>query len=140
MREYHPLDVRHPSNRDLLSRNYLLDPPSPDAGADKLARRDESRPGESRRSGSRPAASRPVPAAIGHREAPEPVAPWGRRERPDAAATPLPQTRRQGGSFWWNATIILVFLVIFASQNGMMAGFLDTLRDHARQMGIALPF
>ena len=37
MREYHPLDVRHPSNRDLLRRNYLLEPPSPTAGADKVA-------------------------------------------------------------------------------------------------------
>lgn len=125
MREYHPLDVRHPSNRDLLSRNYLLDPPSPGAGADKLAR---------------PAASRSAPAAGGNREVRQPAAPWGRRERSDTPAAAAPLTRRQGSSFWWNVTIILVFVAIFASQNGMLAGFLDTLRDMTRHMGIAVPF
>lgn len=124
MREYHPLDVRHPSNRDLLRRNYLLEPPSPTAGADKVA------------------PSRRAPAASGHREARQPSAPWGRRQTQAAPASPAgsaSQTRKKG-SAWWNAFIVLVFVVIFGSQNGWFEGPLDSLRLLARQNGVTLPF
>lgn len=127
MREYHPLDVRHPSNRDLLRRNYLLDPPSPTAGSATTA------------------PSRRAPAASGHREArpaaAQPVAPWGRRAQSATPAATTPrQTQRKSGGFLWNAFIVLVFVVIFGSQNGWFGSVLDSLRLLARQNGVTLPF
>lgn len=124
MSKYHPLDVRHPSNRDLLRRHYLLDPPAPHG------------PG----AGGQSVPARTVAqSALSENRRRQPAAPWGRREAsPTTVAAPA-TTRRVGG-FWWNAFIIGVFVVIFASQNGMLAGLLDTLRAMARQNGIALPF
>ena len=127
MRDYHPLDVRHPSNRDLLRRNYLLDPPSPTVGTAATA------------------PARRAPAASGHREArpapSQPVAPWGQRaQSARPATTPAHQTQRKSGGFLWNAFIVLLFLVIFGSQNGWFDSLLDSLRLLARQNGVTLPF
>lgn len=127
MRDYHPLDVRHPSNRDLLRRNYLLDPPSPTAGSASTA------------------PSRRAPATSGHREArpapSQPVAPWGRRtDSRTPTPAPTPQTSRKSGGFLWNTVIVLLFVVIFGSQNGWFDSLLDSLRLLARQNGVTLPF
>lgn len=119
MREYHPLDVRHPSNRDLMRRNFLLDPP-------------------------RAALATPRPAASGHREAPAsrpartPAAPWGQRREAAAPAQPAPTRRGRSGlqGFW----LVGLFLVIFGAQNGWIDPVLDWLRLTAWQLGITLPF
>lgn len=126
MSKYHPLDVRHPANRDLLSRNYLLDPPAASAAPASAS--------------ARASASDRSPAAAAQRAARQPAAPWGRRERTSAPPAATQTTGRRSGTFWWNALLVSVFVVIFASQNGMLVGVLDALRLLARQNGITLPF
>ncbi|MEZ5751125.1 MAG: hypothetical protein R3D60_03875 [Paracoccaceae bacterium] len=48
MSKYHPLDVRHPNNRDLLSRNYLLDPPRAAPTAPSRAAQSHASPSRSK--------------------------------------------------------------------------------------------
>lgn len=119
MREYHPLDVRHPSNRDLMRRHYLLDPPANLADPVPVVA--------------------PAPrAASGHREAP--TAPWGRKPAQAREPATAPQTRRKSGGFLWNTALVAIFVIIFGSQNGWFDGLLDSLRLFARQNGVTLPF
>lgn len=125
MSKYHPLDVRHPANRDLLSRNFLLDPPSASAGAEKAP--------------ARTTAEAALRAASATGETRQPGAPWARSDRSTTPVGAAPATPRRG-RFFWNAFIVIVFLVIFGSQNGMLGGLLDNLRLLAWQNGVTLPF
>lgn len=137
MREYHPLDVRHPANRDLLRRNFLLDPPRATSG--------DTAPSRAAPSNARPA----VPGgASGNREAPPSraqipsrpqaaAAPWGRGRDVSSAA---PVTQRRKGSGLSSFLLVGLFLVIFGAQNGWVDPVLDWLRQTAWQFGITLPF
>lgn len=108
MSKYHPLDVRHPANRDLRSRTFLLDPPSQEQG--KPARRVQ-RPSRTRQA---------APAS-----ASTPVNPWG--ERGKAALSSLrsraetgrgPVTRRRRGGMLNLVILIAVGVYVFSRPDG----------------------
>jgi len=129
MSKYHPLDVRHPSNRSLLHRNYLLHPPAPVA--------------------ERVATERPLAAGSASTRSRTPftrsvAGPWGGSAAAAAAvaAVPAAVARRAGGISRKLRLLIfgLIALVIVARQTDLLEPVLWQLRLWARQLGFELPF
>jgi len=112
MSKYHPLDVRHPANRALERRNFLLDPPRADLTKPPRPRA-ERRP--------RAAATTTPPAA--------PAAPWGRNRA--AASTPAsgasPTQAPTRFSFGFSRLILIGVALYLLNRSGALEGLLDTL-------------
>lgn len=114
MSKYHPLDVRHPANRNLERRNFLLDPPRADLTKPPRPRIERSSPGRT---------TTPPPAT--------PTTPWGRARAAAGAATagtrsalPTRATGQQSSGRWR-----LVFLLIVVLTMLYNAGALDAIGD-----------
>lgn len=131
MSKYHPLDVRHPANRDLERRNYLLEPiaqPAPAAPAEKPAR--------AARRTSPPPAQAPAQVA---------ASPWGRpkpsRRGAQPAVTPAPEQAGSGfGGFLRSLFIVAVIVTLLATQTNLLDPLLTEIRFRALDLGIRLPF
>lgn len=91
MSRYHPLDVRHPDNRDLRRRNFLLDPPA-GSGRTRTARRRDS----DQHPVSAETAAPEHPASGKDTNTRSPFAPWGGRPpEPPTTAPVAPQDTAQ---------------------------------------------
>lgn len=134
MSKYHPLDVRHPSNRDLTRRDYLLDPAPVRSAAPTPARATAARTEKAR------------PAGIA-----QPAAPWSdsntsRRAATQTAASNVPATRRvESGlgalmGFLRSLIIIGIVLIVLAQQTDLLDPVIFQLRVWALEMGFRLPF
>ena len=126
MSKYHPLDVRHPSNRSLLHRNYLLYPPAPVE--------------------ARTATERPLAAGSSSTRTRTPfnrsvAAPWANTAAA-AAAVPAAVVRRASGMSGWLRGLIFggVILVILAQQTDLLDPVVWQLRVWALELGVTLPF
>ncbi|MCB1407709.1 MAG: hypothetical protein KDK01_16020 [Rhodobacteraceae bacterium] len=122
MSKYHPLDVRHPANRDRERNNYLLDPP--DASSYELRTVERAAQAPSRRSadyraGRSPQSDTPpsAPTAIadpwGGSSTPAPAA-QPRTATPPTSASPVTQTRRRGG---WGRLIVFAIIAFVILRN-----------------------
>lgn len=138
MSKYHPLDVRHPSNRDLTRRDYLLDPIPARSAA----------PQPARASGARTEKARPATAGVQ-----QPAAPWssttGRnRAAAPPATSPAPgtATRRAesalGGLMGFLRSLIIfgIILIVLAQQTDILDPVILQLRLWALDLGFRLPF
>jgi hypothetical protein len=126
MSKYHPLDVRHPANRDLRARNFLLDPPAQDQGTpSKPALRDVAPPKTNQATSS-------APSAPAH-----PVNPWGQRGQAVDNARPTqrdpddPATQRKRPSLlrWLIIGGVLAYAATRPGVGDVLAGLLDDLTD-----------
>ena len=146
MSKYHPIDVRHPSNRAYLKRNFLLDPPRQDlAEAPRHQIRTETR-AEAPRSTSGSSAQRTERRAQGT------VAPWGDRlpasvvNRRAGRPTSLATTGGDERSGSWGKILRAVFFIgialwIFGNSNSALwRNMIVQIRLWAANNGIALPF
>lgn len=138
MSNYHPLDVRHPSNRRFSNPNYLLDPPAASTSAPSrapaaLTSRSEaaSRSAQSASQAASPPASPPAsqtPAQI-----------WGRPRAQTTASQPTarPQAR---GSFLRSGMWLLIFAAIIIWQNDYWPQIERWARWTAMDLGLPWPF
>lgn len=113
MSKYHPLDVRHPSNRDRERNNYLLAPPDANSYALRGAAvrtQAPSRRSADYRSATGAAVGAPVTATTVSVPPAQAAAPWGSTDRNSPASGPTPSTRSRSPS--WVPR--LVFFAIFA--------------------------
>ena len=125
MSQYHPLDVRHPDNRDLLRRNFLLDPPAATPAAPE--RSAASRPGV-RKVAAAPAAASP--------------APWGAARNSPAATAVLESSSpsRTAGKVARFAMVVVFIAIALQSQTHLLDGFVRWLHQTAADLGVTLPF
>lgn len=136
MSKYHPIDVRHPSNRPYLHRNYLLDAPTrgPASSSGNSAR---PAPAATTRTA---AAASAVTRALGTRRSGmdprEVAAPWS---TPNAATTT--QRAQRGGLGFFRSLVIFAVIVFVVSRNSdILDPVLGQLRLWALRMGFELPF
>lgn len=142
MSRYHPLDVRHPNNRDLERRNFLLQAPR---GERRPARKAESPSADPFKATSTVGASAPPPAQTAASPARTVHAPWGSvRRAAQGAATrqaATPRTDRRKGSL--GRWIILIGLGAwllsdrgqdFLRQFPLIDGLLDGVENLLRQL------
>ncbi len=127
MSKYHPLDVRHPNNRDLERRNFLLDPPRNAASVQTPERDAASRPGVRKTAPQNATAS---------------ATPWGfaRRTPPaEAAGVTRPAENRAG-----RAIRLVFFLIVVAialqSQTHLLDGLIIWAQQTAYDLGLWSPF
>lgn len=134
MSNYHPLDVRHPSNRRFSNPNYLLDPPA--ASTSAPSRAPAALPSRSEAAG-RPAAAANPPADPP--AASQPLQIWG---RPRALTTASQQaTRPQArGSFLRSGMWLLIFAAIIIWQNDYWPQIERWARWTAMDLGLPWPF
>lgn len=128
MSRYHPLDVRHPDNRDLLRRNFLLDAPA-------------SKPRRERASiDAAPAGTSVGSAPVSESQ---PVAsPWGSRARSARASAPAPsgQQKRNRRTGSWFVLIVLALWLMSDTGRSLLAqiplfdGLMDTIERFLRQL------
>lgn len=120
MSKYHPLDVRHPSNRRYLHKNYLLYPPAPIET--RYAQGTPARRGRSLQPSAAPLAE---PAAAA-------TAPWGR--------APVASVERGLGGLLRTLFVMGVVVAVIAAQSDLFAPLIRQLRLWAFDLGITLPF
>ena len=120
MSRYHPLDVRHPANRDLLNRNYLLDPPA------RRPRTASERPA----TGSAPRSRTPGARQVS--------APWSSPPSSSSGTT----ARRGAGLAGFLRTLVIIGVVIavLAQQTDLLDPLILQVRIWAFDMGLPLPF
>ncbi|WP_370207544.1 hypothetical protein [Pararhodobacter marinus] len=127
MSKYHPLDVRHPANREYRNRNFLLDAPSQttQVHSRSRARADAAR-----------ATAETDPAPRSTRRSAKPVAPWG--SPVSGAGVPAPRERSGSGlgGFLRSLFILVVILVIVGTQTNLLDDLIFQLRVWAYDLGL----
>lgn len=124
MSQYHPLDVRHPANRQRESKTYLLDPPSGQAQAARTP---------FRQSTATPSSS--APAAT-------PAAPWGgeapasQTSRRTVTPPPAPVSAPRRGFRWRNLILpAIVLAIVLSQQPELRQRILRAISDFAGNLG-----
>jgi len=144
MSKYHPLDVRHPANRENERRSYLL-PAAPPARPVAESRREAARSSPARSSPARAAGpdraspwDKPARGTAGTNGAPARTPPA--REPSPAAPVAAERTGSGFAGFLRSLVFLLIFVALVATQTDLLDPVLTEIRYRALELGIRLPF